>query len=179
MKKNASTESPPTYHQARLANLLGAAVIGLGDDIRNSNQRILAREGATAAALAVVGHHPGLSVQKLNRILEMSHPGTVRLLDSLTAANLVDRRRSTKDTRIAELYLTAQGTILRQEILRERQLGLEAAISQLSATEMFQLEGILEKILVALPREAIHGETICRFCDEASCADCPIEMAIG
>lgn len=175
MKETKQTELPDLDRQARLSNLLGAAVIGLSDDIRNCSQQIVAREGASAAALLVVGHHAGLSVQKLSQILQMSHPGAVRLLDNLAMENLVHRQRSAKDTRLAELYLTDEGAILRQKVLQKRQALLEAAISTLSTDETRQLEGILEKILTRLPKNNIHGETICRFCDETSCVDCPIE----
>lgn len=175
MKKSLEPTVFVAPNENRIANLLGAAALGLSDRIRNSSRQILARDGATAAALSLIGHNPAISVLSLSRILEMSHPGTVRLLDTLAAAGMVNRRRSTKDGRTAELHLSEDGYHARQEMLRERQKALLAAISGLSSTETEQLEQILEKIIRKLPRNEVHCHTICRFCDEDACTDCPME----
>ena len=46
----------------------------------------------TPAALCVIGHEPGLSIDFLARVLGMSHPGTVRLVDRLETDGLIKRR---------------------------------------------------------------------------------------
>src|SRR5260221_11376655 len=80
-----------TMSLARTANLLGAIALGLADDILETAERHVAHGGCTPAALCVIGHEPGLSIDFLPRLLGMSHPGTGRLADRLEQDGLVHR----------------------------------------------------------------------------------------
>jgi MarR family transcriptional regulator, negative regulator of the multidrug operon emrRAB len=77
---------------ARTANLLGAIALSLADDILETAERHVAHGGCTPAALCVIGHELGLSTDFPARVLRMSHPGTVRLVDRLEADGLIQRR---------------------------------------------------------------------------------------
>ena len=83
-----------TMSLARTANLLGAIALGLADDILETAERHVAHGGCTPAALYVIGHEPGLSIDFLARVLGMSHPGTVRLVDRLEADGLIQRTQT-------------------------------------------------------------------------------------
>jgi MarR family transcriptional regulator, negative regulator of the multidrug operon emrRAB len=74
---------------ARTANLLGALALGLADNILDTTERHVANGGCTPAALSVIGHEPGQSIDFLARVLGMSHPGAVRLVDRFEADGLV------------------------------------------------------------------------------------------
>lgn len=179
MDQKLSLEPDSPAGLARVGNLLGAVAIGLGDAIRDGCRAAVNGEGASPAAISVLGALPGISVATLSRILEMSHPGAVRLLEGLAEAHLVDRRRSAADLRTAELHLTEKGQAARAKILCERHARLQTAFAGLSGVELEQFGKILEKILVSLPRDELHCATICRFCDEVSCIDCPLAAAFG
>ena len=76
----------------RTANLLGAVGLAVADRIENTTREILSHAGATHAALVVIGHGTGPSNDQLRRVLGLSHPGTVRLVDRLVADGLVERQ---------------------------------------------------------------------------------------
>jgi MarR family transcriptional regulator, negative regulator of the multidrug operon emrRAB len=68
------------------------------------------------AALCVIGHKPGLSIDFLAHVLGMSHPGTVRLADRLEADGLIQRKPN-KDGRTVALHLTVSGQKRRIKLL--------------------------------------------------------------
>ena len=53
---------------ARTANLLGAIALGLADNILDTAERHVAHGGCTPAALCVIGHEPGQSIDFLSRL---------------------------------------------------------------------------------------------------------------
>ena len=161
---------------ARTANLLGAIALGLADNILDTAERHVAHGGCTPAALCVIGHEPGQSIDFLARVLGMSHPGAVRLVDRLEADGLIQRRPS-KDGRTVALHLTVSGRKLRMKLLADRRTALQQAMKLLSRAERAQLGGLLEKMLIGLKRGPLHAYTICRLCEDAVCAPCPMTVA--
>ncbi len=85
----------------RLINLLGALATGVADRVRGAALDGTTFGGETAAALVVVGHTPGLSINQLGRVLRLSHPGTVRLVDRLANAGHVARSLAPHDGPVA------------------------------------------------------------------------------
>ena len=61
--------------------------------------------GETSAALVVICYGFGPSNDLLRRILGLSHPGTVRLVDRLVTGGLAEHRGG-RDKRAIALYLT-------------------------------------------------------------------------
>lgn len=162
---------------ARTTNLLGALALGLADAV-DAVARDQAREGGPAgAALCVVAHEPGLSIEQLRRALGLSHPGAVRLIDRLAAEGSVERR-ATRDKRAVALHLTASGARRVRTILGERRRALAAALTPLSPRERGVLDRLLAKMLRALPRSDAHALAICRFCEGDACNPCPVGEAL-
>ena len=161
---------------ARTANLLGAIALGLADNILDTAERHVAHGGCTPAALCVIGHEPGQSIDFLARVLGMSHPGAVRLVDRLEADSLIQRRPS-KEGRTVALHLTVSGQKLRVKLLADRRMALEQVMKLLSRFERDQLGVLLEKMLVGIKKDSLHAYAICRLCEEAVCAPCPMTMA--
>lgn len=158
---------------ARTTNLLGALALGLSDEIKDTAKRQVAHGGCTPAALSLIGHEPGLSIDHLARILALSHPGTVRLVDRLEADHLVTRK-PTSDGRTVALHLTVTGQKRRAKLLAERRTVLERPLKQLSRHERAQLAILLEKLLIGIKRDAEHAFAICRHCEEGVCKPCPM-----
>jgi len=164
---------------ARTANLLGAVTLGMTDALRAACFGALEHGGETAAALATIGLEPGLTNQRLSRILGLSHPGVVRLVDKLVAEGAVERRSHRDDARAVALHLTAAGQDCRARLLARRRHALVSVIERLSRREQAQLAALLEKILLELPRDEMHAHAICRLCEEQACKNCPVERAFA
>jgi MarR family transcriptional regulator, negative regulator of the multidrug operon emrRAB len=162
-----------TMSLARTANLLGAIALGLADDILETAERHVAHGGCTPAALCVIGHEPGLSINFLARVLRMSHPGTVRLVDRLEADGLIQRRPN-KDGRTVALHLTVSGQKRRIKLLANRRTALEQAIKRLSRCEREELVLLLEKLLIGMKKDPLQVYTICRLCEDTVCVPCPM-----
>jgi MarR family transcriptional regulator, negative regulator of the multidrug operon emrRAB len=161
----------------RTLNLLGALSLGIVDGLSSAVEANAGYGGETPAALVTIGADPGLSINALRQILNLSHPGTVRLIDRLESQGLVERR-SGSDGRTLALFLTETGQARRQAILSERRQQLQIAIGSLSQSDRKQLTRLLEKMLTAMTTSELSSFTICRLCEEEVCpADtCPVEQ---
>lgn len=164
------------YDQAmtdRVANLLGAVGLAVTDRIEGAARNVLGRAGETPAALVVIGYGMGPSNEQLRRILGLSHPGSVRLVDRLVADGLVERRKG-RDKRAIALHLTERGTVLREELLRGRLAAVRPLLSPLAEAEQEVFAVLLGKMLSAMGTTNLERCMLCRLCDNRVCADCPI-----
>ena len=168
-----------TRETKRTANLLGAAVLGLHDELRQTVETRSGHAGEAPAALATLGHQPGLSNDALSRLLGLTHTGTVRLIDRLVADGLVERRTAAHDKRGVALHLTATGKTVRRQILADREAALVPLVSRLSAREQKTLAALLGKLLTGVSRDDTHKLRICRLCDSGVCNDCPILVPVA
>lgn len=157
----------------RTANLLGALGLAVADRIGEAARQTLGHVGETPAALVVIGYGLGPSNDQLRRVLGLSHPGAVRLVDRLVADGLVERREG-RDRRAIALYLTPQGHALREALLQERLGSIRPVLAPLSAEEEQMLGALLHKLLAALPATDLERCSLCRLCDDRVCTDCPI-----
>jgi len=160
----------------RTANLLGALSLAVADRIEGAARAILNHSGETPAALVVIGYDLGPSNEQLRRILRLSHPGTVRLVDRLVADGLAERKQGS-DKRVTALYLTDRGHAVRDELLRGRIEALRLVLHTLSERERVLFASLLEKILPSVAASDADRCTICRLCDDGACLDCPIPAA--
>lgn len=159
----------------RAANLLGAVGLAVADRIEEAAHVALGRAGETPAALVVIGYGTGPSNDQLRRILGLSHPGSVRLVDRLVADGLVERREG-RDRRAIALHLTERGETLREELLRERLATVRPLLSPLDGNEAEILAGLLARMLAAIGTTDLKRCTICRLCDDRVCTNCPIPV---
>lgn len=157
----------------KTANLLGAIGLAVSDRIAETAQSVLNHSGETPAALVVIGYGLGPSNDLLRRILGLSHPGTVRLIDRLVADGLVERRRG-PDKRTIALYLTKEGDARREELLAERLAALKPFLSALDLSEQKTFDSLLHKILASMDTTDLERCSLCRLCDNRICVDCPI-----
>lgn len=161
----------------RTLNLLGALALTIADDLNDAVKANAGYGGEAPAALVTLGAEPGISINLLRQILNLSHPGTVRLIDRLEAEGLVERRAGA-DGRTLALFLTDAGYERRQTILTERRQQLQGAISSLTPEDRNQLTKLLEKMLAAMTTTELRASIICRLCEEEVCPgdDCPVEQ---
>ncbi|WP_293368970.1 MarR family transcriptional regulator [Nevskia sp.] len=159
---------------SRTANLLGALALSLNDEMREATEAVTGGGGETSAALVSIGHAPACSIDFLARLLHRSHPGTVRLVDRLAAASLVERRAGA-DGRTVALHLTVVGEQLRRQVLAARQQVLERVVAAVPAEQQAAFAGVVESLLKTMRGSDFdRSYTICRLCDERTCSDCPM-----
>ena len=157
----------------RTANLLGTVGLAVADRIETLARDILNHVGETPAALVVIGYGFGPSNDQLRRILGLSHPGSVRLVDRLVIDDLVERREG-RDRRAIALYLTERGAALREKLLTGRLAAIKPLLFSLTDTELGTLAGLLHKMLSSMDTTDLERCTLCRLCDDRVCSDCPI-----
>lgn len=165
-----------TYDQCmtdQTANLLGALGLAVSDRILETARTILNHSGETPAALVVIGYGQGPSNDLLRRILGLSHPGTVRLVDRLVHDGLVDRKKG-PDNRTIALYLTREGEVRREQLLAGRLAAIKLFISPLDASEQKMFDRLLHKILSSMETTDLERCSLCRLCDNRVCLNCPI-----
>lgn len=155
------------------ANLLGVVGLAVADRIESTARDVLRHGGETPAAVVVIGYGLGPSNDQLRRILGLSHPGSVRLVDRLVADGLVERREAS-DKRAIALYLTKRGKALREELLKERLAALRPLLSPLSKAEQEKLAALLHKLLASMDTTDLQRCNLCRLCDDRACTNCPI-----
>ena len=157
----------------RTVNLLGALGLAVADRIEDVAREVMSRAGETPAALVVIGYDAGPSNEQLRRILGLSHPGSVRLIDRLVADGLVERREG-RDRRAIALHLTEKGRVLREKLLKGRLSAISPVVAPLTELEQGTLAALLGKMLASIGNTNLKRCTICRMCDDRVCTDCPI-----
>jgi DNA-binding MarR family transcriptional regulator len=157
----------------RTANLLGVVGLAVADRIEAAARDILGHAGETPAAMVVIGYGLGPSNDQLRRILGLSHPGTVRLVDRLVADGLVERRMG-RDKRVIALHLTDRGNTLREDLLFGRLAAIRPMLEPLTHTEQDALASLLHKMLSSMETTDLDRCNLCRLCDDRVCTDCPI-----
>ena len=157
----------------RTANLLGALGLAVSDRISETARKTLNHAGETPAALVVIGYGLGPSNDMLRRILGLSHPGTVRLVDRLVADGLVERKKG-PDKRTIALFLTKDGQARREELLAKRLAAMTPFLSTLDKAEQKTFDRLLHKVLAGLETTDMERCTLCRLCDNRVCQNCPI-----
>lgn len=160
----------------RLANLLGALATGLSDRTRLAVAEQTSLGGEAAAALIVIGHAAGLSIDQLGRVLKLSHPGTVRVVDRLVTAGLAERKPAVSDRRALALQLTPAGELERSAVLEARRAALSTVLGHVAPEDYPALERLVEKMLVSLACDATSAMGVCRFCNQHQCPDCPMDQ---
>ena len=163
----------------RTANLLGAVALALTDAMQAASQQQAPEPGAAAAAIVLLRHDPGMTIERLRRSLGLSHPGAVRLVDRLEKAGAVERRDSPGDRRAVALYLTPEGERHVPAVLRMRLQAIGEALAILRPDERAALGELLEKMLRGLVRDLDHAYSVCRLCDNVACENCPVDAALA
>ncbi len=161
-----------------IANLLGALSLAVMDRIEQGARDIIGHSGETPAALIVIGYGPGMTNDKLRRILGLSHSGTVRLVDRLVSDRLVERRPG-KDGREVALHLTAKGVASRKDLLGSRISAVASFVDVLSRSERKRLGELIRDVLAKQETSEMDRFTICRMCDNGICSNCPLPTTVS
>ncbi len=154
---------------ARTANLLGALSVAVAGRLDTSS------EAAALTALHV--YLGGRPIEALRRVLGLSHPATVRLVDRLVARGWVDRTPGV-DRRSVALRLTDAGARRAVALLRARGEAMGEVLEALAPEDADRLAPLLERLLAGLVDDRAGARRICRFCDADACGHhvgrCPV-----
>ena len=164
---------------ARTANLLGALLTGLHDRLAKRLERESEISGEGPAALVAIAYKEGRTVEFLRRTLSLSHSWTVRVVEKLEQAGLVNKKTAA-DKRAVALYLTEQGKRKAQGIVRARRRCLDEVLAALPAKDQKQLVPMLERMLAVLTGPDDCAEAICKLCEVDVCPQsrCPVTLAV-
>lgn len=168
------------YETDRTANLLGATALAVTDLTLGGATRAVGVSSTGAAALVSLSAHPGLSVTELGRRVGLSQSAAARMVDSLEADGLVERRPSEVSRRWVTVYPTDAGQETARKVLDARGSPLVDLVSRLEPAEQRQLSAVLTNLLDVLYDRIGHGQYMCRMCDRDSCqidATCPVGEA--
>lgn len=160
----------------RLINLFGALVQWVSDELRGTISERFPAGGETAAALSLIGHEPGMSIDQIGKALRLSHAGAARVVERLMARNFVSKSPSAGDRRVMHVCLTDAGQAERKTLLRRRSTVIAGLLAAVSETDLAALERIAETVLVSLPLDEVSTRATCRFCDADKCTNCPTEI---
>ena len=155
---------------ANQANVLGALGLALADRLGEA----AGRGSASEALVTLHGRRAGSSIDALARIVGLSHSGTVRLADRLSAAGLVERR-SGADQRSEALHLTPAGHRAARRVLAARAASMHSVLALLTDGQREDLAQLAGAILAQLGAEPATEARLCRLCDLEACGrDCPV-----
>lgn len=134
-------------------------------------------DSAPAALSALLHFLDRPSVDRLRQVLGLTSSGTVRLLDRLAAAGLIEREPGT-DRRSTAIVLTDAGRSAAEQVCQARADILSRVTAVLSPAERAQLDVLVGRMLVGMMREPGATRWICRLCDTGICrgaaGGCPV-----
>jgi DNA-binding MarR family transcriptional regulator len=162
----------------RTANLLGATALAVTDRALTGATRAAGVSASGAAALVALST-VSLSVTELSRRVGLSQSAAARMIDSLQADGLVERRRASVG-RVVSVVPTRAGRRAAREVLGKRGAPLAELVDCLDEGERRTFDGLLAKLLGRLYGENGDADLICRLCDRPSCtatAVCPVGEA--
>jgi MarR family transcriptional regulator, negative regulator of the multidrug operon emrRAB len=164
----------------RSANLLGALGLALADTVSQEAASASGLSVVEASALNAIAQSPRCSVAFVADVLDLTHPGAVRVIDRLVAAGHA-RRTPGPDGRTVGLMATAAGRSSVRSMRNARRTTLMQLIGTLAADVAADLDRVLDPLLAALTSSERQSEHICRLCDEAVCPQdrCPVTLAAG
>lgn len=158
-------------HTSREANLLGACSLAIAER--------LPLAAGDAALVALSTWLAGATVDRLARVLGLTHSGAVRLADRLERDGLLERRAGT-DGRTRALHVTTGGARRAADLQAGRFAALEDVLEPLDAGQRAALEPILESLLTGMASDHDAAGHTCRLCDPDVCGHpdtCPVTLA--
>jgi DNA-binding MarR family transcriptional regulator len=172
----------PEAHISQVANRLGAVAVTLGDGIREATEAATGLAGGIPAALVSLREWAdGRSVDVLAEAMRVSHSRAVRVVDRLEAAGLARRESDPSDGRRALVWLEPAGQALAEQALDARARVLDAAVAELDAADLRDLDRVLARVLDATISSVRAARGTCRLCDAHTCGhfdgSCPVSRA--
>ncbi|WP_062221188.1 MarR family winged helix-turn-helix transcriptional regulator [Aureimonas sp. D3] len=154
-----------------LSNKLGALGVLIEERMGHALHDLSPR---AAAVLSTLHFRPGLTTTELSKVVAVSQPTAVRLLDGLQRRGFVERGEQAG--RFTPLKLTEAGRVEVTRLQNERILTIGTLLMPLEPHETKAFETMLDRILAAATTSRFHARTTCRLCEHDLCGPgvCPI-----
>jgi DNA-binding MarR family transcriptional regulator len=163
----------------RTANLLGAAALAVTDLVLDGATAAAGTSGSGAAALVVLRADPGISVTELGRRVGLTQSAAARMVDTLEARGLVERRPTLG--KWVAVRPTDAGLAAAADLLAARGGRLTTLVGTLPPADQEALASVLDRLLRAVYGEVGSSERVCRLCDRPRCVEagaiCPVGQA--
>ncbi len=156
-------------------NVIAAWATAVSDAVREAVEASTGVGGAGPAALVAVVADPGLSIDELRRVLGITHPGTVRLVDRLVEHGWV--RRAAAVGREVRLQPTRAGRRAEQRLVTARESAVRRLHATLSDSQLRVLAQTMAPVLEHATVDLDSQRRLCRLCDRDCCASCPVRTA--
>jgi DNA-binding MarR family transcriptional regulator len=164
----------------RLVNLLGVVALAASDRVASTVSEPAGCRGAHPAALVQISRYPGESIEALRRVVGVTHPAAVQIVDRLVEGGLIERRPG-PDRRTVALHVTAAGDAAVTRLLERRAAALGGLLGPLDEDERARLGPLLEKVVAGLADDRPDALVACRLCDRAACTAaraCPLQHTV-
>ncbi|MGJ8648272.1 MAG: MarR family winged helix-turn-helix transcriptional regulator [Marinomonas colpomeniae] len=128
-------------------------------------------------ALVVIYNHPNETIDVLSKVLDLTHSGAVRLINTLENDGFVQRHKSTQDARSVVLRVTGTGSIRVQSILDSREKVTLKLLENFDESQKQDFLNLLDIAMSNLNSKKIKALQICKLCNEGVCRKqgCPVE----
>lgn len=163
-----------------ISNLIGAFATMASNKIEKEISELGGRSLSHETALVVIHNHPNETIDVLSKILDLTHSGAVRLINTLESEGFVQRHKSAKDARSVVLSITSAGSTRVQSILSSREKITFKLLDNFDEIQKQDFLNLLEIAMGNLTNEKIKALQICKLCNEGVCRKqgCPVEKSI-
>lgn len=162
--------------QAHAVNVIGAWSLAVADAIQRSTEAVAGIAGAAPAALVAVAADPDMSIDELRRVLDLTHPGAVRLVDRLEGRGWIERRPGRGRT--VHLRLSAHGHDIHRQLLEARHEAIAALTKTLDPAALRCIAQLVAPSLTAASTDTDRLRHLCRLCRRSDCDPCPVAAGI-
>lgn len=153
-------------------NVLAAWAVAVADAIRVSAEQSTGMAGAAPAALVAIVADAGMSVDELRRVLGLTHPGAVRLVDRLVRRGWIRREHATGRT--LRLTPTPAGQDAERRIVAAREQAIDALHAALDEERLRALADLVGPVLAGATGGLEDLRRLCRLCNRDVCDPCPV-----
>jgi MarR family transcriptional repressor of emrRAB len=157
-------------------NVVAAWALAVSDVVRVAVQQATGMAGSGPAALVAVVADPGLTIDELRRVLDLTHPGTVRLVDRLVGNGWVERRHGRGRT--IHLAPTSSGRAAERRLAAARETAVANLLGTISDRDVHTIAGLVEPVLGTTIDDVDAMRRLCRLCDRDVCGNCPAEAPL-
>jgi DNA-binding MarR family transcriptional regulator len=154
-------------------NVLAAWATAVSDAVRVATEQSTGMGGNGPAALVAIVADPGLGMDDLRKVLALTQPGTVRLVDRLVEQGWVRRRQG--PGRAVRLEPTAAGHGAERRVAVARERAVAEVLAGLSEQDIHVMAGLADPVLAATVENVDAMRRLCRLCDRSACEPCPAE----
>ncbi len=156
-------------------NVLATWAVAMADVVRSATERSTGLAGGAPAALVAIVADPGLSIEDLRRVLGLTHPGTVRLVDRLIEQGWA--RREPGIGRSVRLEATVEGREAERRLAADREESVARFLAVLPERDVQVLAELVGPLLATTALEGVEQmRRLCRLCDRSVCEPCPAEV---